>query len=80
MKTLVYGLLILLAVLHQDFWWWDDGETLVFGFMPVGLAYHAGVSIAAAALWALAVRHCWPTDVDILDEPAAASAEEGKSV
>ncbi len=42
MKRVTIGLLVLLAVLHQDFWWWDDGHTLVFGFMPVGLAYHAG--------------------------------------
>ena len=31
---------IVLAVLHQDGWNWDDGD-LVFGIMPVGLAYHA---------------------------------------
>ena len=69
MKRLVYGLIILLAILHQDFWWWNDAETLVFGFMPIGLAYHAGVSVAAGLLWAMAVRYCWPADVDLLDEP-----------
>lgn len=64
MRKLVYALIVVLAVLHQDFWWWDDAETLVFGFLPIGLAYHAGISIAAAVLWALAVRHCWPAGVD----------------
>ena len=64
MKKLVYGLLILLAVLHQDFWWWDTYDPLVFGFVPVGLAYHAAVSVLATVLWALAVRHCWPHDLD----------------
>lgn len=71
MKRLIYALLILLALAHQDFWWWDDADTLVFGFMPVGLAYHAGMCMAAAALWALAVRYCWPHGVDALDDPNA---------
>lgn len=67
MKHFIYGLIILLAILHQDFWYWDDSETLVFGFIPIGLAYHAGVSLAASILWALAVKYCWPTDVDELE-------------
>ncbi len=69
MKRLVYALIVLLAILHQDFWWWGDSETLWFGFMPVGLGYHALVSMAAAALWALAVRHYWPDDVDEFETP-----------
>ena len=74
MKALVYALLVCLAIIHQDFWWWDHYEPLVFGFLPIGLAFHAAVSVAAAVLWALAVKHCWPADVDELDEPAAADA------
>lgn len=70
MRRLVYGLLILLAVLHQDFWWWDTAEPLVLGFVPIGLAFHAGISVAAAVLWALAVKYCWPADVDALDTVA----------
>jgi len=72
MKIIVYGLILLLLILHQDFWFWDNSETLVFGFIPIGLAYHAGVSVAACVLWALAVRFCWPSGVDDLaDEPDA---------
>lgn len=70
MKKLVYGLLILLAVVHQDFWWWDSIDPVVLGFIPIGLAYHAGVSVAAAVLWAMAVKYCWPSDVDVEDESA----------
>ena len=51
---------LVLAVLHQDFWNWDK-STLVFGFMPVGLAYHAGYSVVAAIFWALVVKFAWPT-------------------
>jgi hypothetical protein len=50
-----------LAVLHQDFWLWDDPR-LVWGFLPVGLAYHIGFSIAAATWWAWACRYAWPRE------------------
>lgn len=76
MRGLVYGLIILLAVLHQDFWWWDDSDTLVFGFVPVGLAYHAVLSLAAALLWALAVKFCWPADVDVENTPAGQGGDQ----
>jgi len=69
MKRFVYGLLVLLAILHQDFWFWNRIEPLVFGFIPIGLAYHIGVSIAAGVLWALAVHYCWPHEVDVADGP-----------
>ena len=65
MKRVVLVLLVLLALLHQDFWYWDRIEPLVFGFIPIGLAYHMGVSIAAAILWTMAVHYCWPRDVDV---------------
>ena len=43
--TLVFLIVfVVLAILHQDFWNWDN-KNLVFGFMPVGLAYHALYSL-----------------------------------
>ena len=68
MRVVTYGLIVLLAILHQDFWWWDDSKTVVFGFVPIGLAYHAGVSIAAALFWLMAVMYCWPKDADAVEE------------
>jgi hypothetical protein len=70
-RRVVWGAIVLLAVLHQDFWWRADHRTLVFGFLPVSLAYHVAVSIAASILWGLACYHCWPRDVDVLDEPGS---------
>lgn len=64
MKRLVYALIVLLAILHQDFWWWDRIDPLLFGFIPIGLAYQAGISIAAAILWAMAVKYCWPVKLE----------------
>jgi len=74
MKPIVIALIVLLALLHQDFWWWDTHEPLVFGFMPIGLAYHAAVSVVASILWALAVRYCWPAGVDEVEESASAGS------
>ncbi|TWT41144.1 hypothetical protein RAS1_38370 [Phycisphaerae bacterium RAS1] len=70
MRMLIYALIVLLAIAHQDFWWRSDSRTLVLGFLPVSLAYHVGVSIAACLLWGLACRFCWPADVDVADDDA----------
>lgn len=56
-------LVLLLLIVHQDNWFWDDG-TLVFGFLPVGLLWHAGISVAASAVWLLATQIAWPLDHD----------------
>jgi hypothetical protein len=60
---------IILAVLHQDVWNWDNAN-LVFGFLPVGLAYHAAYSIVAAIFWTLVMKIAWPTRLEEwADEP-----------
>jgi len=64
MKKIVYGLIVLLAIAHQDFWWWDTPNPLIGGVVPIGLAYHALVSVLAAVFWAMAVKYCWPEGVD----------------
>ncbi len=56
---IVVTVFVVLAALHQDCWNWDK-EDLVLGFMPEGLAYHAGYSLIAAIYWALVVRFAWP--------------------
>ena len=65
MKYLLGFLILLLIVLHQDYWQWDNGS-LLGGFLPYSLAYHAGISLAAAAVWALAVKFCWPQGLEDL--------------
>ena len=63
MRKLVWGLVLLLGVLHYDFWLWDD-EGVVLGFLPVGLAYQMGISVAAAVTWLLVIRFAWPEHVE----------------
>lgn len=58
---IIAGLVLLLLILHQDNWFWTD-DTLVFGFLPIGLFWHACISIGAAATWFLATKIAWPFD------------------
>ena len=59
MKAVVFLLFFVLLILHQDGWAWSD-DTLVFGFMPMALAYHAVFSLACAVLGGLAIKFLWP--------------------
>jgi hypothetical protein len=53
-----------LYVLHQDFWFWRTANPLAFGFIPVGLLYHACYTLATAfALWLL-VKYAWPSELE----------------
>ncbi len=54
---------ILLFALHHDAWNWDN-YALVFGFIPAGLAYHAGYSIVAGLFWYLVSRYAWPHAIE----------------
>jgi hypothetical protein len=66
------GWFVLLAAvyaLHQDMWFWREARPLVFGFLPIGLAYHAAYCIGVAALmWAL-TRYAWPSHLEHEDTP-----------
>ena len=62
-KKFIWILFVLLFILHQDAWWWDDAFS-VLGFMPVGLAFHAGFSIACAILGWAAIKYAWPHELE----------------
>lgn len=61
-RSLLIAVLVLI-VLHQDNWLWTS-STLVFGFIPIGLFYHACISLAAGCLWFWATRNCWPAGLE----------------
>ena len=61
---------IVMMIVHQDFWFWTEA-TLLFGFLPVGLAYQAGYSLLAAAVMAGLVRWAWPAWLERLEDVAA---------
>jgi len=60
---LAWGWIAILVVLRNDFWNWGD-DTLVLGFMPLGLLWQMGVSLGAAIGWAMVVRHAWPKHIE----------------
>jgi Protein of unknown function (DUF3311) len=55
---------VVLYALHQDIWFWRTARPLVFGFLPIGLFYHACFSVAAALLLAALVRWAWPSHLE----------------
>jgi hypothetical protein len=67
-KLLLFLLIAAVYVLHQDYWNWKNSD-LVFGFLPVGLAYHAGYSILTAILMAVLVKFAWPKDLEEFEPP-----------
>ena len=68
-RTVVLTLAVIAVyALHQDIWLWRTARPLVFGFLPIGLFYHAAFSFAAALLLAALVRFAWPAHLDADDE------------
>ena len=80
-KTVLLTILIVAVYLiHQDSWNWKKAEPLVFGFLPVGLAYQAGYSILASLLMAVLVKFAWPhhlEQVQSKDEDREGNQKEG---
>jgi hypothetical protein len=81
MKLKTFLLTVMVAViyiLHQDFWNWKKVEPLIFGFLPIGLAYQAAYSILASAMMAVLVRMAWPKHLENV-EPEVKEPKEGRS-
>jgi len=78
MRNIIWILAAALFVLHQDFWNWGN-DTLVFGFMPIGLAYHAGFSLAAALVWLGAVKFAWPSELEAWADEGDETAGPGSN-
>jgi hypothetical protein len=63
-KLLVFLFILAVYLAHQDSWNWTKADPLVFGFLPIGLAYQAGYSILAAAMMAVLVALVWPKELE----------------
>ena len=64
---LIPALLFAVFLLHQDGWNWDKSDPLVFGFLPIGLAYHAGYCVLAALAMLVIVKFAWPAHLDRME-------------
>ena len=56
--------ILLLYALHQDLWFWRTARPLIFGFLPVGLAWHAAYCVAVTLLMWWLTRVAWPAHLD----------------
>ncbi len=53
-RALAVVLVVIMFILHQDFWWWRTARPLLFGTLPPALSYHALYCIMASLLmWTL---------------------------
>ncbi len=52
---------------HQDLWFWRTARPLIFGFLPIGLAYHAAYCVAAALLMWAFTAFAWPAHLEHAD-------------
>jgi len=63
MRGLLYLTMVLLYVLHNDLWFWDDA-TMVLG-LPIGLTYHIIYCVVASGMMFLLVKYAWPRGLDV---------------
>jgi hypothetical protein len=77
-KPLIAVFFVLLFILHQDFWLKDDPR-LVFGFLPVSLAYHVAWTLLVAFGWFLVGKYCWPERLDAKPLPNSGVRETTKA-
>ena len=67
--VILSALVVVLYVLHQDFWFWRVARPLVFGFLPVGLFYHIAFTVASSVLMWLLVKYSWPAHLEKTPSP-----------
>jgi len=63
-QLLLIILVVALYLLHQDFWFWNSARPLVFGFLPIGLAYHLAYTLVVAGMMWLLVQMAWPAHLE----------------
>ena len=68
-------LVAVLYALHQDLWFWNAARPFVFGFLPIGLYYHAAFTVACSGLMWLLVRNTWPVHLEPAGKPRAPFTE-----
>ncbi len=59
-KIVLYATLLLLFLLHNDWWLQHDGR-LIMG-IPAGLFYHVAYCVATILIMAALVTWAWPFD------------------
>ena len=63
-SLLLTAAILLLYALHQDLWFWRTARPLIFGFLPVGLAWHGAYCLAVSLLMWWLTRVAWPSHLE----------------
>ena len=63
MKIFLYSGLVVLYLLHNDLFLWND-ECLIHG-IPSGLAYHLAFCVAATLLMTALTYFAWPEGLEV---------------
>lgn len=65
MKRILLTLVVVaLYISHQDFWNWRKVHPLAFGFIPIGLFYHACFVVASSLVLWMLVTYAWPAHLE----------------
>ncbi len=62
LRRALYAALVLLFVLHNDLWLWNDARLLAG--LPAGFVYHLAFCGAVALVMGLLVRFAWPVGIE----------------
>ena len=73
-RLLLAVVVAVLYLLHQDLWLWREARPLVFGFLPIGLAYHGAYCIAVSLLMWTLTRVAWPAHLESATDDETRSA------
>jgi hypothetical protein len=78
--TLLVMAVVAVYILHQDVWFWRTSQPLAFGFLPVGLWYHALYTVGVSLLMGLLVRYAWPDHLEqnLTDETGGSRPKDGQ--
>jgi hypothetical protein len=64
MRAILTGIVLAVYFLHQDVWFWRTARPLIFGFVPIGLFYHAAFCLLCSVVMGVLVKFAWPLDWD----------------
>ncbi len=74
-KALLACLVVVLYVLHQDYWNWRTSDPVVLGIFPIGLFYHMVYTLVVSLVMWLLVKLAWPGHLEV--EAGESSSEGG---
>lgn len=65
MKRILLTLVVIaLYISHQDIWNWRKVYPMAFGFVPIGLFYHACFVVASSLVLWMLVTYAWPAHLE----------------